>query len=374
MNVKPVAIGLSVIGVAAICWWISGHGNESGERNPANERPTSSAATANPAPEYGSESPTLKAAKELVRSGSDVDRKSALESLNAELQKLGLPEQADAIRRLLDAHLDAPTALGFKIAAKGWLDEAPTLRTYLLDRLGAADPLSAAIYGRQILQVSDSPDEWAVALRNIANTDSSAGTRALLTEKTRSLLANTHWQINPSVGYLEAFDTAVYLNDPGFVPLLSDLVSRKDNQAIAHAAFLSLDRLVIQQPVQVLTALEQNPGWMTGREDTRANYFARADVSDPEQKRLVENYLLDPSRTSREIDTFAGIFPNANFMISQNLLSSNRTMDGSSLRARDAASLKTVDSWSTDPRFEKLRGQLSTIRSRLNQFSSDTAK
>ena len=93
----------------------------------------------------------------------------------------------------------------------------------------------------------------------------------------------------------------VYLGGTGFIPTLSGLVQSQDNPAVAHAAFLALDRLVIGNPATVLESLESAPDLMTGRESTRADYFARADVRDPEQRQVLESYLLNPSISASEL-------------------------------------------------------------------------
>ena len=214
----------------------------------------------------------------------------------------------------------------------------------------------------------DSPDEWAVALRNLARGDASDDARALLKTKTGELLQNQAWQQGPSVGYLEAFDTAVFLGGTDLLTPLTDLVREQDNQAVAHAAFLALDRMVINDPFAMLTALVADPGLMRGRENTRADYFARADVQDARQRQILESYLLNPQTSPAELGQFAGLFPNANFMISPNLLTSNPTPDHAALVACDLASLRAIGEWLADPRFTNLRPQLQLLQQRLKQF------
>lgn len=296
------------------------------------------------------------------------DKKNALVLLRQALSSGSTNEMIAAVRAVLDSKTDAKTGLGFKLGGGGALLEAPTLRTLLLDELAKLDPIAAAAYAREILNTSDSPDEWAIALRNLARGDTSAEARTLVEVKTGALLRNEAWQRDASVGYLEAFDTAVHLGGTKLVAPLTDLVTKKDNQAVAHAAFLTLDRLVINDTAKVLTELNAHPETMTGREETRANYFARADVGDAMQRQLIETYLLDAARSGKELQAFTGVFPNANFMISHNLLTENRTLDGATLRQRDQASLNVVNQWLGDPRFEKLRPQLETMKSRLSGF------
>ena len=215
----------------------------------------------------------------------------------------------------------------------------------------------------------DSPDEWAVALRNLASGDPSAEGARCWSKKPPPMLQYQPWQQNPSVGYLEAFDVAVYLGGTDLLPTLSDLVRQQDNPAVAHASYLALDRLVINNPATVLGALEAAPDLMQGREATRADYFARADVRDPQQRQVLESYLLNPSLSASELQTFAGIYPNANFMISPNLLTQTPTPDHNALASRDAQSLAVAQQWMTDPRFASLEPALRKITGRLLSFT-----
>jgi hypothetical protein len=277
-------------------------------------------------------------------------------------------EVSAAIRRFLDSKADASTGQGFKIGGHGTLKESPTLRTYLLDYLGQIDPAAAAEYAHVILNTKDSPDEWALALRNLAKGDTSPDAQTFLEQKTDELLRYQAWQQNPSEGYLEAFDTAVFVGGTNLVPALTDLVRRQDNPAVAHAAFLALDRLVINNTADVLAVLLAQPDLMQGREQTRADYFARADVQDPRQRELVEQYLLDPRISTPELQQFAGTFPNANYMVSENLLTPAPTPNSTSLADRDAASLRVIQQWLTNPQFAGARPQLEQLSVKLAGF------
>lgn len=310
----------------------------------------------------------------LRRSSNASEKKILLETLRETLSNQSTKENSAAIHNFLESGADAQTAQGFTVGGTGFLIQAPTFRTLLLDLWGQIDPAAAASYARIILNQSTSPDEWAIALRNLARGDTTSEARSLLEAKTDELLRNESWQQNPSVGYLEAFDTAVYLGSTNLLPALGELIRKKDNQAVAHAAFLTMDRLVINQPAATLSALNEHADWMQGREETRANFFARADVSDSIQRELVESYLLDPAHNAAELQTFAGVFPNANFMISPNLLTSNSTLDGATLSRRDQAALEVVNQWLADPRFRKANPALQTMKSRLMEFTKQPNK
>ena len=221
----------------------------------------------------------------------------------------------------------------------------------MLDELGRIDPAAAAEYAKTVLASADSADEWAVALRSLALGDSSADGRTLLEQKMNELLQNKTWQQNPSAGYLEAFDVAVYLGGTKFFPTLSTLVRSQDNATVAHAAYLAMDRLVINNPAATLTSLAASPDMLLGRESTRADYFARADARDPQQRQVLESYLLNPAISDAELQTFAGIYPNANFMISANLLTQSATPDRAAMQSRDAQSLAIAPAVAGGPAF-----------------------
>jgi hypothetical protein len=242
------------------------------------------------------------------------------------------------------------------------------MRVFLMDLLEQIDPQAALAHAHEVLEKSASADEWAIALRTVARTDSSPGAADYLEQKVASMLSHEPWVNNPSTGFLEAFDIAVYVGSPEVVSPLTKLVNRTNNPAVAHASFLALDRLVINNPTSILTSLQANPGLMGNRVETRANFFARADVGDPAQRKLIESYLLDPIRTGQELSTFAGVFPNANYMISHNLVTQNPTPDGSTLARRDRDSLATVREWQADPRFSELQPFLRKMDARLTEF------
>jgi hypothetical protein len=190
----------------------------------------------------------------------------------------------------------------------------------------------------------------------------------LLEQKITAMLQYPPWQQNPSVGFLEAFDVAVYLGGTDLLPTLAELARQQDNPAVTHASYLALDRLVIANPATVLGALEAAPDLLQGREATRADFFARADVRDPQQRQVLESYLLNPAIGASELRTFAGIYPNANYMISLNLLTPTPTPDRASLVSRDAQSLAVAQQWMADPRFAGLGPVLQSITSRLQMF------
>ena len=106
-----------------------------------------------------------------------------LAELRGTLSGMPTREAVGLIRQFLDSKADVSTRLGFRIGPHGQLEDAPTLRVFLLDELARLDPAEAAGYAKVILASKDSPDEWAVALRNLARGDDSDAGRNLLQQR-----------------------------------------------------------------------------------------------------------------------------------------------------------------------------------------------
>ena len=94
----------------------------------------------------------------------------------------------------------------------------------------------------------------------------------------------------------EAFDVPVFLGSAELTDPLASLLRNQNNPATAHAAYLALDRMILANPIEMLTALENDWSLMQGRENTRADYFARADVQDAQQRQIRLPLRLDHHR------------------------------------------------------------------------------
>jgi hypothetical protein len=305
----------------------------------------------------------------LQKSNSPDRSKGILMELGAALLSNPKEEASKAIQEILSTGIDFQTHLDFEVGAGGRLSGASTFRVFLLDYLGHIDPAAAAELARSILSKLEAPDEWAVSLRNYARANSSADSLNFLRDRLRALLTHEPWQENPSAGYLEAFDAIVHLGGSQLMPELTQLLRLTNNQAVAHAAFLATDRLVINDPVPVLTALANEASLMQGRELARAGYFSRADISNLDQRGLVEKYLLNLAIKPDELEAFADLFPNENYRISQNLLTTTPPRPGHVIQQRDREALRVVENWMTQDRFKEIRPQLQTIQNRLQAFT-----
>ena len=99
-----------------------------------------------------------------------------------------------------------------------------------------------------------------------------------------------------------------------------------------------------------------------------AQLAARADLGDTRQRQLVASYLLDSRRQPAELEAFASVFPNANYMMSTNLLTRTRLPEHSQRLAQDRVALDQVERWIADERFATILPTLEQMRSRLEGF------
>ena len=310
---------------------------------------------------------------EIATSKDGPANRKLLTELRQFLDSLPAEIASKETQSFLAAQKDAATGLDVTVKEAGHLGDASSLRVFLLDYLGQIDRAAAGRLAAEILSHYTTADEWAVSLRNYAWANPAPANDEFLQAKSHELLRNPEWIKNPSAGFLEAFDTIVYAHGTTLTPELATLVRDKENRATSHAAYLTLDRLMITEPAAMLKQLVEQPDLMQGREQTGANFLARADVREPEQRALIEQYLMDPARTEQELTTFAGLFPNANYMVSNNLLTPTATPKHEDLVAHDRAALEAVRAWQTDERFTKLKPHVETMRARLETFVQQAA-
>jgi hypothetical protein len=362
-----ILASLAAVGGLVFLWWPAGPGATPVEPQQGGGVPPSAGQ-----PAAAAANPLLTAAGRLRKKPESADVARTLKELQTTLAALPKAEALAVVAAFLASGKDQSTGLAFEINPDGTLKGWPTLRTFLLDRLLALDPATAAKMSRDLLTTPTTADEWALALRNIGRVETGAEATAYLRERTEALINNPAWQADPSIGYLNAFDVLVHTNATASTPLLSNLIQNKDRRDLAHAGFLTLDRLVQRQPAAELPLLAADRALQQSRPEMVAQQFARADLRDPAQQALVKSWLLDPARTPTELRSFAGVYPNNNRFISNNLLTTESQQPGTDLAAHDRQALEIVSGWVADPAFQSVKDHLHTMASRLNEFTKKT--
>ena len=263
----------------------------------------------------------------LLRKGSAGTHQAALLQLKQLLESSPLAEAIPAIREFLASNQDATTSMVYAVGSGGRLQTAPSLRTFLLDELGflckrGGDSQASLAVAQEILASPTSADEWSLALRNVAW--ASPDSAAFLNAKFRELLGQSQWLQNPSPGVLEAFDVPVYTQDPASISLLVPLLSQQPETAssLSRAAAVALDRLAEQSPLAVMNYLNSNTAVLSDMGMMRADYFSKANLSDPSQRVALETYFARTDVTDAEkAKSVEGLFSPGSF-VSDNLLTS----------------------------------------------------
>ena len=297
----------------------------------------------------------------LLESGTATE--GDLEALKRTLLAADPALATAAIRDFLATGRDARTGLDFALRPGGDL-AAPTLRVLLMDVLGRIAKRdgtdAAAKVARETLEKKDSADEWAVALRNVAWAEPKA--TAYLAEKAREMLAFAPWRAAPTSGMLEAFDVIVFTKDAS---LTADLASAQSdpNEQLRHAADVALDRLAAASPLDVMSYLNAHPTTLAERPMLRADYFAKADLTQPGQKTALEFYLGRPDIADAEKTKLLKALATPATFVSENLLTVPPPEPDDAVR--EHAILAATHEWLTGKRFPALETQLLQLQRRL---------
>lgn len=282
-----------------------------------------------------------------------------------------------AILEFLKTGADAGTGMGFVIGEGGVLEDATTLRVYLMDQLGRLCRESgggeAADVARQVLSGFGSVDEWAISMRNVAWSDPTS--TAYLDEKVNAMLNHPQWREQPTTGMLEAFDVIVHTGSMTAVPQLAREISL-ERSALGRASGVALDRLASSHSQELMTLLNQQPELLAVTPLVRADLFAHADLSVPEQRAQVEIYLLRPDVHGAERGKlFSSLIQTGQFL-SHNLITPYVSPEDPDHAVERLGTLvETVNGWMRDGRFQPLNGELSelgeTVNNILDEISAD---
>lgn len=302
------------------------------------------------------------------------DTLAALRDLKQQVHDLPPEVAAATVIAALQLGDDAATGLAFIVGDEGVLDESPTLRTALLDLLGQTEPEAAIAYSQTVLNDATTPDEYALALRNLGWLNHEGELSAELTRHFGAMLDNTEWRTRPTDGYLEAFDIAVAV---GGKEMITDLVSvlRLSNgestaqSAVNRAAFIALDRIMLREPDTLAAIYMQDPSFMDFAPNHRASLLSRLDPASAPQADALRNYLRAVPADSPELTYFARIYPNGNFFEGNRLVSGWETPGIVQIQQRDARALEFINQLLADPTYANVAPSLQKISKRLTSFA-----
>jgi hypothetical protein len=224
---------------------------------------------------------------------------------------------ATAIVDFLKSGKDAPTRLPFVVGPEGVMETTPTLRTALLDLLPSLDPSVALETARGVMDGKKSPDEYALALRNLAWNDADGDLKKELSDRLEQMINVKEWARNPSSGFLEALDAGVEISTKqsfDAIVRLGGEALAASNESLVRASFIALDRMVLRNPSLLVDTYSQDPNMSGLSPDQRASLLSRLDIADPAQRNVFVNYLSSTHHGVGELDYFASLFPNGNYV------------------------------------------------------------
>lgn len=371
-----VAAVILLSGIVFVAIWYLAHPRttgSAGSKSQARTDPHREAGGLSPqAPESPSEAPPQRSLASTLNGLFERLQRNELEReglarARAELLREDPRAVLGAIRDFLATGQDSATGGMFFIAeGRGELASAPTFRVWLLDIAGAIDQTArtgqSAEISRQILTTKRSPDEWAVALRNLAWAEPQA--TPYLAAKFREMVSHEPWMTMPTAGLLEAFDIAVFSRDPALIPLLAEMV-QGTQPGLRRAAGVALDRLAENAALPVMSYLNAHPGVLNDRPLLRADYFAKADLAQIAERAALETYLGRSDVSLAEKTKLVKALAAPGSFVSDNLLTSHRapTEDATRIAGLDRA----MNEWLRTDRFPELAPVLTEVRARLKE-------
>jgi len=300
--------------------------------------------------------PALKAELQTLKSrlAQKPDRETVLRLLREFMQKAfaSNPDAAAAVLlEFLRSGEDLSTSLGFVVGEAG-LDEWPTLRAFLLDLLGKIDPEIASRYALEtVIPAKSSTVEYAVSLQILWNHGGAEKPTPELTQAWLGLLKKADWSTRPDPAWLESLDFASRIPavTPEFLKVSTEWLADPENVVERVGAVdLALERMAVQEPVAIMEVLVRDPSLLSlGRGIyQRSQIFARANLNDVGQQRLLVAYVngLDP--TSREAELFFDQFPCHNFSVGAGLSGQPQLQSSRDVIESDRAALSWLESQS----------------------------
>lgn len=259
-----------------------------------------------------------KSHEEFSRSPDATTSREILDVLRQSIREA--PDElaaAAALASYLKSGKDVSTKLPFEVGAEGVLETAPTLRTALLDLLVTLDPTLALEIARSIMDHTSSPDEYAIALRNLAWNDLNGDLQPELAERFKQLMDQEEWRRAPSAGFLEAFDAAVQLSSPPQFASLLEIAAEGaliSNSSLTRASMMALDRMILRNPELLTRQFATDPTLSGIAPKLRASLLSRLDLADPDQQEIFTTYLTATTHGEGELEYFGQLFPNGNYL------------------------------------------------------------
>jgi hypothetical protein len=196
-----------------------------------------------------------------------------------------------------------------------------------------------------------------------------------LNVRLKQMIETDAWASDPSAGFLEALDAGVTISDGVAFGAMLDLGAKAhngQNENLARAAMVALDRMVLRDPGLLLNSFAVDPKLSGIAPDQRASLMSRLDLTDPSQRDLFSRYVTGGNHGEGELEYFAELFPNGNYLHGNWLITSlDSTLSLQERRETDRKVLAELDQMIVA---EKQPNQtIVRIRERLQQMTPKAA-
>ncbi len=302
---------------------------------------------------------------EAMAKGRPGQRLAIWQALHLELLAGPPARSTEFIEAFLASGVRVPTGNPFVVGKAGALISAPNLRTLLLDTLDTLNPGQARREARHILESPKDPNDWAISLRIVSRSAPPAD--PYLTDRVLQHLQVEAWLAQPVVGYLQAFDAAVYVEASAVTRRLLAIADGDNPVATRYAARLALERKA-EAGFASVGPLIAEPGSLDGEPKLHAALMARADIRSEADRTALETYLEALPGGSAEASAFARSFPNYNQQVSDNLITTDRLTSIEDRMAQDRATLFWIREIRDQPGFADIRKLLETVEQRLVRY------
>jgi len=298
-------------------------------------------------------------------------RHLAIRTLESTLKAAPARESTEFIQSVLETEERIPTGQAFVVGRNGSLVSTPDLRSYLLHLLEEINPDAALIEAHRFLDAPTHPDEWAIALQVVSR--QSDPRDPYLQDRILRLLAMNAWLTSPTVAFLQAFDASVYSTASGITERLLEIADADYPAATRFAARLALERKAESNYASTASLIIQTTR-LGGQPAFRAALIARGDVRSVTERSVLETYLQGLDTGSAEGRAFAGVFPNYNQQVSDNLITSEPLTSIEDRMDQDRVTLAWIRTIRNQSAFAPVRDLLDRVETRLVGYLASTAE
>ena len=272
--------------------------------------------------------------------------------------------------QLLRSGADAKTGIPFEVGPGGALAGWPTMRLFLLEVLGEADPDLAMELGREILGSTGSAEEFAVALKALTKGGPWRAPDSELEGYFAKMLHKQEWQRSP--GLAEGLDIARTLATPAATATLAAWLKTAPPARVAGQ--MAIHETAATNPQLVVGIMSSQPALLEGEAGMRASLVARASVSDQGQAEMVEDYLHNPAVPAEEKRDFLKLFPMRSATTGYRLYGKAPSpYEQSAVVQDDQAALQAVTRWKADPALAELLPEMNKLEGRLQTWVTQAA-